>query len=789
MVVEKNSLKSNRRKGLLITTLLLMVCCMGLLFPCKAYATDVVVSGICGDTLTWSLDEDGQLVISGEGDMYDYVYALEEYSPWYNHRFMIKEIIIQSGVTSIGERAFAETHASECIIPETVSRIGEYAFYSTKKLETIVLPKDAKIERSVFSNSGIKSVVISDNEDFGYSAFEGCTNLEEVSLSNDMLVIPGSMFSGCTSLKTINIPNSVKSIASSAFIYSGLETITIPSTVESIGTNAFYDCELLKTVTIFEGLKSIGEGAFHCCPNLTELNLPESITSLQGNQIFDECPKLTIKVIEDSYAEQYVKAFELNHVIICRSHKWNESYTVDKEATCTEEGRESIHCSVCNAINEETVRSIEKAAHNYGDWKVTKEATCTEDGSKEKVCSGCGDEVTEVITAPGHQWNKEYTTDKEPTCTEEGQESIHCSVCDVIDKDSVRVIDKIAHNYGDWTVTKEATCTEDGSKEKVCSGCGDKVTEVIASPGHQWNKGYTTDKEATCTEEGQESIHCSVCDVKKEERTVRATGHNFGNWVEVSSSTCENPGLQKRVCKTCGFTESEYLDPNGHEWENTYVVDVAPTCTTEGSESIHCKNCDAVKGSKTIKATGHSYGDWKVTKEAVCIASGTKEKVCIACGNKVTETIPSPGHQWNTEPTVDKPATYSEDGSQSIHCSVCGEIQEGSQQVIPMLEKLKNTMTAKAAKKMTVKYVKVKKKAITVKPITVKNPQGTVSYKLVSGNAKSKKALKLNKKTGKVTVKRKTAKGTYKIKVKVTAAGTDEYKAASKNVNVTVVVK
>lgn len=232
--------------------------------------------------------------------------------------------------------------------------------------------------------------------------------------------------------------------------------------------------------------------------------------------------------------------------------------------------------------------------------------------------------------------------------------------------------------------------------------------------------------------------------------------------------------------------QDEYLVE--HVWMGDYTIDKDATCTVDGTKSKHCINCDEITDVTVIPQTGHKYSDWTVTKEATCTEDGSKEKVCSACGDKVTETIPSPSHQWNTEPTVDKPATYSEEGSQSIHCSVCDEIQEGSQQVIPMLEKLKNTMTAKAAKKTTVKYVKVKKKAITVKPITVKNPQGTVSYKLVSGNAKSKKALKLNTRNGKVTVKKKTAKGTYKIKVKVSAAGTDEYKAASKNVNVTVVV-
>ena len=70
----------------------------------------------------------------------------------------------------------------------------------------------------------------------------------------------------------------------------------------------------------------------------------------------------------------------------------------------------------------------------------------------------------------------------------------------------------------------------------------------------------------------------------------------------------------------------------------------------------------------------------------------------------------------------------------------------------------------------------MKKKTITTKPLTVKNSKGTLSYKVVSGNEKSRKALKLNKKNG-------------KIKVTVKAAGTVKYKAASKSVWVKIRVK
>ena len=411
-------------------------------------------------------------------------------------------------------------------------------------------------------------------------------------------------------------------------------------------------------------------------------------------------------------------------------HVWNEDYTVDKEATCTEEGSESIHCSVCDTTDETTVRSIPKKEHAYGDWTVTKEPTCTEIGSKEKVCEDCGDKVIEEVPATGHVWNGDYTVDKESTCTEEGTESIHCSVCNVIDETSIRSIPKKDHEYGDWTITKEANCTEAGSKEKVCSNCGDKVTEEIPAIGHIWKEEFTVDKEATCSEEGSESIHCAVCG-ETDESTIRVIPkkeHVYGAWSVIKAATCTEEGRKEKECTACGDKVTEVILANGHTWNSGYIVDKPSTCAEEGSKSIHCSICDAIDettvqvipkkehvygdwtvtkeatctevGSKEkvcancgdkiteeIPATGHSYGDWTVTKEATCTEGGSKEKVCANCGDKITEEIPAAGHQWNESYTIDVDPTYTEEGVESIHCSVCEEIKEGSERAVAKLRK------------------------------------------------------------------------------------------------------
>ncbi len=102
-----------------------------------------------------------------------------------------------------------------------------------------------------------------------------------------------------------------------------------------------------------------------------------------------------------------------------------------------------------------------------------------------------------------------------------------------------------------------------------------------------------------------------------------------------------------------------------------------------------------------------------------------------------------------------------------------------------------NTLVAKGGKTAKVKYKKLKKKAQTVaraKVITISNAEGKVTYKLLSVN-KKKKSFKINAANGVITVKKKLKKGTYTLKVKVTAAGNENFNPASKTVKFKIKVK
>ena len=335
-------------------------------------------------------------------------------------------------------------------------------------------------------------------------------------------------------------------------------------------------------------------------------------------------------------------------------------------------------CLVCSLLfkdsqGEEQIKSrteyiLDALGHSWNAWEYYNETL------HHRLCSN---DSTHEETGE-HDWASYYITDIEPTCIKEGSKSIHCTVCLATKPGTEEAIPTIEHNYGDWTVSQEVTCTTDGSKEKVCTVCGDKVIETIPSQGHVYSDMYEEDLAPTCTAEGSKSKHCVKCGEIDESTItpVSALGHSFADWEEVTPNTCEGAGVHRHSCSVCGLTESEATDPKGHDVEDYFTIDVPATCTTDGSKSKHCSRCDAVFDSEVITATGHNYGDWKVTKEETCIEKGSKEKVCSKCNDKITEEIAAKGHLWNIEPTVDKSATCTRNGLQSIHCARCDETKD-----------------------------------------------------------------------------------------------------------------
>ena len=236
-------------------------------------AADLIDSGTCGEQATWELYQDGTLYIKGSGAMSDYSISSDANdtsfcsAPWYaSHRSDIQTVIIEDGITRIGEHAFTYCSAMHSVsIPDSVTEIGAEAFAGCSSLESVTIPDGVtKIGSAAFESCGsLKSVTIpSSVTTIGEWAFFGCDSLESVTIPGSVTEIGDWAFSDCVFLKSVTIPDSVTTIGESAF--SGcafLESVTIQGSVTEIGKDAFFFCSALKSVTISRNC-TVGQGAF-----------------------------------------------------------------------------------------------------------------------------------------------------------------------------------------------------------------------------------------------------------------------------------------------------------------------------------------------------------------------------------------------------------------------------------------------------------------------------------------------------------------------------------------------
>ncbi len=220
----------------------------------------VIDSGTCGAALSWILYDNNVLYIYGSGDMYDYRYNILN-PPWYNYRRIIESIIVDEGVTSLGQNAFADLSALTSVeLPDSLRRIGSYALSGCESLTSISFP--AGIE-------SIEGYVFGSTLDALY--YEG--NIEnwldiEFKNSRGILGWVEKLYISGDAVENLVIPNGISSIPQYAFsYYYGLKSVVFPASLTSIGDGAFVGCDKCVYAEFLGNAPSIGVNTFSASDN------------------------------------------------------------------------------------------------------------------------------------------------------------------------------------------------------------------------------------------------------------------------------------------------------------------------------------------------------------------------------------------------------------------------------------------------------------------------------------------------------------------------------------------
>ena len=592
---------------------------------------DVLVSGECGENLTWTLNlTTGNLIISGNGEMSN--------PTWGEYSDKITNVIIEKKYTGISLGGVPLNYGA--------TSISDGAFSGCEKLKNITIPDTVKT--------------------IGVDAFADCKNLTRINIPDSVTVVGGNAFKNCTKLEKAFIGSGITTIEDGLFYNcADLKEVTMTVNVTAIDLGAFYGCGELKDVYYSgseENWNNITIGLFNDRLNIATIHYLcfECKHEYISGTIAPTCTKQGYRwhhcsLCDDYYTDEYVNPTGhtydsgvtveptctvrgyITYTCTACDNFYREYYgepsghkyeTVVTAPTCTEQGFTTYTCTVCDysTIGDNT----EATGHSVDSWEVTAQPTCTKVGTEKGICTVCDEEVVQTIKSLGHDLG-ELTVEYEATCTKDGRKSQQCSRCG--SKKNIETIPATGHNFGDWIEPEDAVCGQYCRYESYCSKCGFKTVKD-AKPEHKYESTVTA---PTCTEMGYTTYTCKCGDTYVSDYVdVDTNKHSFTSKITTPATHTTN-GVITYTC-LCGNT---YTEETAKTPEHTYnSIVTAPTCTEKGYTTYTCE-CGDSYVDDYVDVTGHTYK--AVETAPTCTEKGYITYTC-ECGNSYVEDIDSTGH-------------------------------------------------------------------------------------------------------------------------------------------------
>lgn len=517
---------------------------------------------------------------------------------------VIPDSIDNAVVTSIGEKAFAESNQFESItIPDSIGSIGEGAFLECNGLKKVYVSSiedwckidfsysdanplsigadlyvDNKLVTDVTIPDGVKSI--------GKYAFYEYSSLKSISFPSSIRSIGESAFYFCNNLEKVEFGHELKSIGNYAFAYTSLTNITIPDSVTYIGDYAFSCCSF-ESIVIPDSLTSVNDYAFSYCNDLKTVIIPDSVTKI-GYSAFDECLLISNVLFKGSKSQWDSINFTDGNTSLVESVIHYDVKLVEKKApTCVDKGYDLYSCSECS--DGVKINYTDPLGHNVVSG----------------ICERCGKSEEDCVES-AHPYNGD--SDESWTIYKKNATRIAVVFSDSTETeancDYIYLYDKNGEEIGKYSGTelagKKITVLGDTVKIRLVSYVDSKwfgfsLSNIVPYYDECLHSStrFENEKSPTCGEEGYAGdLICNNCEAfLKKGDIIPATGkHDLE--MTVYPPTCGERGYTDYTCKNCGYSYTDdYIEPTGN---HEYIDGVCKICG-----AISLENLPSISGNET----------------------------------------------------------------------------------------------------------------------------------------------------------------------------------------------
>ena len=314
------------------------------------------------NTIEWRIYDDRVMLLSGIGSTGNYNNSKR---PWAEYEDSFSDVVVGEGITKLGDRTFYayKKVLKSITLPNTLEYIGASVFSDCTALTEIKLPNNSlrSLGNSAFGGcTGIKHFHIPGTVWSMHNSFSGCTGIETItvdwmstysraedgilynldkseilfvySLDGTTLTIPktarniqSSALDLCTELERFECEEGSKYYtAADGVLYANTSQgkmlamapkklagkLVVPDDVAVVGQNAFNGCTLLTEVQLPVSLTKIDGATFRFCSSLAKINIPESVTYI-GQRAFEGCSSLP-EVLTIPKSVKYIGEYAFN---------------------------------------------------------------------------------------------------------------------------------------------------------------------------------------------------------------------------------------------------------------------------------------------------------------------------------------------------------------------------------------------------------------------------------------------------------------------------------------------